>query len=246
MPKQDNRIGDRFLVKLSGEALASPDNNIDPNALDAIGEELILAHIERPKIAVVVGGGNFYRSRTATAHNMGRVQADYVGMLATIMNAIILQQWLEKRDVPSSALSAFPISPLCEVYTPSKAIAQLESGSMVILAGCTGSPYFTTDTAASLRALEIGAALLIKATRVDGVYEQDPEQYPAASKFDIIDFETVLSNRLSVMDTTAFIMCQEHRLAIRVLDINVQGNLCRAVCGEDAGTLVTFRSTKID
>ena len=241
MPDGDERINNRFLIKLSGEAFGSTDSGLDSNALDSVGKELILAREECSRIAVVVGGGNFYRSRNARAGSIGRVKADYVGMLATVMNGVVLQQWLEAQSVSSVVFSAFPIRSICECYTPDKAIALLESGSMVILAGGTGSPFFTTDTAASLRALEIGASLLIKATRVDGVYDRNPENDHTAVKYDVVDFETVLAKRLAVMDSTAFAMCQDNRLAIRVLDINVPGNLRRAVRGEDVGTLVTSR-----
>lgn len=242
MSDRENSINDRFLVKLSGEAFGGRKSGIDAKALDAIGEELILARAERPQIAVVVGGGNFYRGRAARASSIGRVQADCVGMLATVMNGIILQQWLERHQVSCGVLSAFSVGPMCELYSPNKAIALLESGSMVILVGGIGSSYFTTDTAASLRALEIEASLLIKATRVDGVFDRDPEQNAAAIKYDIVDFDTAITKRLAVMDATAFAMCQDNRLAIRVLNINVRGNLRRAVCGENVGTLVTATS----
>jgi uridylate kinase len=241
-----NEFNDRFLIKLSGEAFAAGGQGIDAAALDLIGGELLLAWRERPRFAVVVGGGNFYRGRSATPRPIDRVHADYVGMLATVMNGIILQQWIQSQGFTSAVLSAFQVGPMCNSYNPAEANALLDSGSLVILAGGTGCPFFTTDTTASLRALEIGAKTLIKATRVDGVFDRDPEKDNAAVKFDELDFETAISERLDVMDATAFALCRDNDLAIRVLDIRIAGNLRRAVRGEEIGTLVTGRSVKHD
>ena len=246
MPSSANEINDRFLIKLSGEAFGTHDQGIDAAALDLVGSELLLAWRERPRFAVVVGGGNFYRGRSANSAAIGRVHADYVGMLATVMNGIILQQWIEAQGLASEVLSAFPVGSMCKSYNPAEARALLDSGSIVILAGGTGCPFFSTDTTASLRALEIGAKTLIKATRVDGVFDRDPEKDHAAVKFDALDFETVIAKRLGVMDATAFALCRDNGLAIRVLNIRVAGNLRRAVCGEEIGTLVTGRSVKHD
>lgn len=246
MPSLLNEIHDRFLIKLSGEALAPGDQGVNAVALDLVGSELLLAWRAKPRFAVVIGGGNFFRGRSAIPGVIDRVNADYVGMLATVMNGIILQQWIEAQGVASAVLSALPVGPMCNTYSPAEAVTLLDSGSIVILAGGTGCPYFTTDTAASLRALEIGATTLIKATRVDGVFNRDPEKDNTAVKFDVLDFDTVISNRLNVMDATAFALCRDNDLAIRVLNIGVAGNLRRAVCGEHIGTLVKGRSVNDD
>jgi uridylate kinase len=167
-------------------------------------------------------------------------------MMATVMNGIILQQWLETHGLPSEVLSAFPVGSMCDIYSPRKANSLIDSGTLAILVGGTGCPYFTTDTTASLRALEIGAEKLIKATRVDGIFERDPERDSAASRYDVLDFETAISQRLEVMDSTAFALCRDNGLTIQVLNIRVTGNLRRAVCGEEVGTLVTEGSVKND
>jgi uridylate kinase len=244
VPSSPNELNDRLLIKLSGEELAGGNQGTNDAALELVGRELLLAWRERPRFAVVVGGGNFYRGRDATFNSINRIHADYVGMLATVMNGIILQQWIEAQGLASEVLSAFPVGSICDSYTPGKANALIDSGTVVILAGGTGSPYFTTDTTASLRALEIGAKILIKATRVDGVFDRDPEKDRAAIKFDVLDFDTAISRRLEVMDATAFALCRDNSLEIRVLNIRIPGNLCRAVCGEEVGTLVTERSIK--
>ena len=239
MASSANEIDDRFLIKLSGEAFAAGAQGVDAAALDFVGGELLLAWRERPRFAVVVGGGNFYRGRSATPGVIEPIHADYVGMLATVMNGIILQQWIQAQGFASAVLSAFPVGPICRSYSPAEATTLLDAGSLVILAGGTGCPFFTTDTTASLRALEIGAKTLIKATRVDGIFDRDPEKDSAAVKFDVLDFETAMSKRLEVMDATAFALCRDNGLAIRVIDIHVAGNLCKAVRGEKIGTLVT-------
>ena len=246
MPSSSNEINDRFVIKLSGEEFADGDQGVDAAALDYVGSELLLAWRERPQFAVVVGGGNFYRGRSAMPGVIDRINADYVGMLATVMNGILLQQWIQAQGFESAVLSAFPVGPICNSYSPLEASALLDSGSLVILAGGTGCPFFTTDTTASLRALEIGAKILIKATRVDGIFDRDPEKDSAAIKFDVLDFDTAISERLEVMDATAFALCRDNDLEIRVLNIRVTGSLRRAVCGEEIGTLVTGRSGKHD
>ena len=246
MPSLINEVNDRFLIKLSGEVFTVGDRCLDAAALSLIGGELLLAWHERPRFAVVVGGGNFYRGRTATPDVIDRIHADYVGMLATVMNGIILQQWIQAQGVPSEVLSAVPVGNFCASYSPTLANTLIDSGTLVILSGGTGSPYFTTDTTASLRALEIGAKTLIKATRVDGVFDRDPEKDKLATKYDFLDFETAISEKLGVMDATAFALCRDNDLSIRVLNIRVAGNLLRAVCGEEIGTLVTGRNINDD
>lgn len=246
MRSSANARDDRFLIKLSGEAFGGGDQPVDPAALDVVGGELLLAWHERPRLAVVVGGGNFYRGRSATPYSINRIHADYVGMLATVMNGVILQQWIESKGLTAAVLSAFPVEPVCKRYSPAKASTLIDSGFLVILAGGTGSPFFTTDTTASLRALEIGAKTLIKATKVDGIFDRDPEVDESAVKFDVLDFESAISKRLEIMDSTAFALCRDNDLEIRVLNIGVGGNLRRAVCGEEVGTLVTGRRVKHD
>jgi uridylate kinase len=162
------------------------------------------------------------------------------------MNGVILQQWIESKGLTAAVLSAFPVEPVCKRYSPAKASTLIDSGFLVILAGGTGSPFFTTDTTASLRALEIGAKTLIKATKVDGIFDRDPEVDESAVKFDVLDFESAISKRLEIMDSTAFALCRDNDLEIRVLNIGVGGNLRRAVCGEEVGTLVTGRRVKHD
>ena len=246
MPSLTNEISDRFLIKLSGEAFGTHEKGVDLASLDLVGGELLHAWRERPRFAVVVGGGNFYRGRSSNSAVIGRVHADYVGMLATVMNGIILQQWIEAQGLASEVLSALPVGSMCKSYSPAEANALLDSGSIVILAGGTGCPFFSTDTTASLRALEIGAKTLIKATRVDGVFNRDPEKDNTAIKYDVLDFDDAISERLEVMDATAFALCRDNDLSIRVLNIGVAGNLLRAVCGEEIGTLVTGRSFNHD
>ena len=239
MPSSANEINDRFLIKLSGETFATDDQCVDDAALDLLGGELLLAWRERPRFAVVVGGGNFYRGRSGTSDVIDRIHADYVGMLATVMNGIILQQWIQAHGLAATVLSAIPIGVIAEPYSPEIAKKYLKAGSVVILVGGTGSPFFTTDTTASLRALEIDAKTIIKGTKVNGIFDKDPEKFPKAKMFNVLDFDTAIGKRLQVMDTTAFSLCRDNHLAIRVINIMEAGNLRKAVNGEEVGTLVT-------
>ena len=236
-----NETYEPILVKLSGEALGGGASGIDQKALEFLGAELLSARDYQPQIAIVVGGGNFYRGQESEPDKINRIQADYVGMLATVMNGVILQQWIQAHGLEATVLSAIPIGVIAEQYSPEIARQYLKAGSVVILSGGTGSPFFTTDTAASLRALEIGAKTIIKGTRVNGIFDKDPERFPKAKMFRVLDFDTAIGKRLKVMDATAFSLCRDNHLAIRVINIMEAGNLRKAVIGEEVGTLVTDR-----
>ncbi len=227
-----------ILVKLSGEAFGGSSSGVDGEVLNCIGHELLLARDINPRIAVVVGGGNFYRGITRESDLINRVEADYVGMLATVMNGIILQKWMERKNVRAKLLSAIPVGTIVEGYSKKLAKEYLDADSVVILAGGTGNPFFTTDTTAVLRALELDASLVVKATKVEGVFDCDPEDNAGAIKFDTIDYDTALKKNLAVMDATAFTLCKSNGLSIRVLNVFTPGNLKEAFLGNDVGTLV--------
>jgi uridylate kinase len=230
----------RVLLKLSGESLAgSQQRGIDSAALSAIAQEIKLAHEKGVTIAVVVGGGNIWRGAKDGGEAIGRVTADYMGMLATIINALALQDALEHIGVPTRVQTAIEIQKLAESYIRRRAIRHLEKGRIVIFAGGTGNPYFTTDTAAALRAVEIEAEAVLKATQVDGVYTADPRKDKTAKKLDAVTFMDSIKKRLAVMDTTALTLCMENRMPIVVFDLHVKGNIARAVSGAKVGTLIT-------
>lgn len=227
----------RFLIKISGEALAGASGvGVDHAALDWIGREIAQA-AAIAQIAVVVGGGNFMRGNTNQLP-LTRVSADYVGMLATVMNSVYLEQWLKAADIDSALFSSLRLHPQIETYSAGAAIKALENGQVAILAGGTGNPYFTTDTTAALRALEINASTLVKATNVDGIYNSDPAKDPAASRYQEIDYDTAIVKDLKVMDGTAFALCRSNNMPIRVVNLNTRGNLQRVVEGDAVGTLV--------
>lgn len=229
----------RILLKLSGEALAGADKfGIDGSILNGVAAELQRITERGVQVAVVIGGGNFFRGLSTSAEGMDRIGADYIGMLATVMNALALQQALQATGQATRVLSALPIAGVAEPYIRARALKHLERGRVVIFAAGTGNPLFTTDTAASLRAIEIGADLMIKATRVNGVYDDDPEQNPAAKRFDRLSFDEVLERDLKVMDLTAITLCRENGMPIQVLNLHDEGSLLRAVEGEPVGTLV--------
>ncbi|NKB76007.1 MAG: UMP kinase [Gammaproteobacteria bacterium] len=229
----------RILLKLSGESLAGGDKfGIDGGKLGTTASELKAIVDLGVELSVVVGGGNFFRGMKAAADGMDRIGADYIGMLATVMNALALQQALEAQNTPARVLSALSISGVAEPYVRPRALKHLKKGRIVIFAAGTGNPLFTTDTAASLRALEVGAEVMVKATRVDGVYDDDPEKNPNAIKFNQLTFDDVLSRRLKVMDATAITLCEENNLPIHVLDMNTAGNLQKMALGEVVGTLI--------
>jgi uridylate kinase len=230
----------RVLVKLSGEALAGTFNfGLDPKVLSYIAEEIATLHRANIEVAIVVGGGNFVRGETfSTEGGIDRTVADQMGMLGTLMNALAMQSAIEAKGVPSRVQSAISVSQVAEPFIRRRALRHLEKGRIVVFAAGTGNPYFTTDTAAVLRALEIEADALVKATKVDGVYDKDPKRNPDAVRYDTLEYSVAIEQRLGVMDQTAFTMCREHKLPLIVLDFNKAGSLLDAVQGGSAGTLV--------
>ena len=230
----------RILVKLSGEALmGDSDYGIDPAFLRRLASEIASVRELGVEVAVVIGGGNLFRGAGLARAGMDRVTADQMGMLATVMNSLALQDSLESIGVFVRVLSAVRINQVCEDYIRRRAVRHLEKGRVCIFAAGTGNPFFTTDTAASLRAIEIEADLLLKATKVDGVYDSDPVVNPSARRYDRLTFDQVLDGRLNVMDATAIVLCRDNRLPLRVFDLNEAGALVRVARGEDVGTLVT-------
>ena len=230
----------RLLVKLSGEALmGDSDYGIDPAFLKRLASEIAAVRELGVEVAVVIGGGNLFRGAGLARAGMDRVTADQMGMLATVMNSLALQDALESIGVFVRVLSAVRINQVCEDYIRRRAVRHLEKGRVCIFAAGTGNPFFTTDTAASLRAIEIEADLLLKATKVDGVYDSDPVVNPQARRYDRLSFDQVLDGRLNVMDATAIVLCRDNRLPLRVFDLNEAGALVRVARGEDVGTLVT-------
>ncbi len=231
----------RILVKLSGEALrGDAEYGIDPAMLRRVALELQEVAAMGVQVAVVIGGGNIFRGAGLARAGMDRVTADQMGMLATVMNALAMQDGLESIGTHARVMSAIRINEVAEEFIRRRAVRHMEKGRIVIFAAGTGNPFFTTDTAASLRAIEIGAELLIKATKVNGVYSADPVKDPTATRYQTLSFDRVLDDRLSVMDATAIVMCRDNRLPLRVFNLGNPGDLLRVVCGEDVGTLVTF------
>jgi uridylate kinase len=230
----------RVLIKLSGEALAgSMGFGLDPEVLNYIAAEIAAVHNSGVQVSLVVGGGNFIRGEAFSAEGgIERTVADQMGMLGTLMNGLALQSAIEKAGVPTRVQSAIPVHQVSESFIRRRAVRHLEKGRIVVFAAGTGNPYFSTDTAAVLRALEIEAQALIKATKVDGIYDKDPRKFKDAVRYDTITYDEAIMKRLAVMDQTAFTMCREHRLPLIVLDFNDPGALLRAVKGEDEGTLV--------
>jgi len=229
----------RILLKLSGEALAGEGGSgIDDDRLSQFSREIAEVHGLGAEVAVVVGGGNIFRGGSGNTHGIERATADYMGMLATIMNALALQAAIERLGIQTRVLSALEIKEVAEPYIRRRATRHLEKGRVVLFAAGTGNPFFTTDTAASLRAVEIGAEILIKATRVDGVYDSDPEKNPAAKRFAELTYLEVLSQKLRVMDSTAVSLCMDNDLPFLVYNLLVPGNLKRVLRGEKIGTLV--------
>jgi uridylate kinase len=230
----------RVLLKLSGEALmGNLDYGIEPAVIQRLAAEIATARERGVEIAIVIGGGNIFRGAGLARSGMDRVTGDYMGMLATVMNALAIQDALEGRGVFARVMSALQIHEVCEDYIRRRAIRHLEKGRIIILAAGTGNPFFTTDTAASLRAIEIGADVLLKATKVDGVYDSDPKDNPDAERYDTVSFDKVLADKLSVMDATAIVMCRDNDLPLRVFDLTRANALVQAMTGDDVGTLVT-------
>ena len=229
----------RILLKLSGEALlGSRGFGVDAEVVHRIAQEVHDVHQLGVQVAIVVGGGNFIRGVAASAQGLDRVVADHMGMLATVINALALQDALEKRGSPTRVVTAIEMREVAEPFIRRRAIRHIEKGRVVVLAGGTGNPYFSTDTAAALRAMELRAEVILKATKVDGVYDADPKKVPGAKMFAQITYLDVLSRGLAVMDTTAISMCMDNSLPIIVFNLNVPGNLGRVVLGEKIGSLV--------
>lgn len=225
----------RILLKVSGEALLGDQGHgIDGNVLDQYANEIKSVHDADIEVAVVIGGGNIFRGVKGATEGMDRVQGDYMGMLATMINSMALQDALERKGVHTRLMSAIRMEEIAEPYIRRRAIRHLEKGRVVIFGAGTGNPYFTTDTAASLRAIEIEADVILKGTRVDGIFDSDPEINPEAKKFDIITGDEILDRRLSVMDLTAFTLCRENETPIIIFNMNVDGNLKRVVCTDEA------------
>jgi uridylate kinase len=230
----------RVLLKLSGEVMTGERGlGIEPAALGGLAEEIKELRELRVEMAVVVGGGNLIRGAQAAGDDIERVTADQLGMLATIMNGLTLRDVLEKRGVPTSVRSAVAVGTMVAPYERTHALRDLDEGKVLILVGGTGSPYFTTDTTASVRALEIGAEIILKATKVDGVYDADPVENSEAVKFDHISYQEVLKRRLQVMDATAISLCMDHQLPLIVFNVGVRGTMRRLILGEKDGTLIS-------
>ena len=229
----------RVLLKLSGEALAGDlGYGIDPKVVDSLADEIADVVHDGVQLAIVVGGGNIFRGVSGATDGMDRAQADYIGMLATVMNALALQDAFERHGIFSRVQSAINMQEVSEPYIRRRAIRHMEKGRVVILAAGTGNPYFTTDTTAALRACELDVDVLMKATKVDGVYDSDPVKNPDAKRYDRISYMEVLSQGLNVMDSTATSLCMDNKVPMIVFDLTMQGNIARALTGEDVGTTV--------
>ena len=229
----------RILLKLSGESLeGSRSYGIDPVRLADYAAEIKAVAEKGVQVAIVIGGGNIFRGLQGTSEGMDRVQGDYMGMLATVINSMALQAALQQIDVKAKLLSGLAIDPICEAMSRRRAIEYLTEGKVVIIAAGTGNPFFTTDSASALRAIEIEADALFKGTRVDGVYTADPEKDPLAVKYDTLTFHEAYEKGLKIMDLTAFTLCQENRMPIVVFDMNAKGNLLKLIDGEKIGTIV--------
>lgn len=230
----------RILLKLSGESLmGSQQYGIDPMMLEKYAKDIKAIVEEHVQVAIVIGGGNIFRGLQGAAKGMDRVQGDYMGMLATVINSMALQGELNKLKVKTTLLSGIVIDPICTSMSRSMAIGLLEDGHVVIISGGTGNPFFTTDSASALRAVEILADVMIKGTRVDGVYTADPEKDPTAVRYETVTFDEVYEKGLNIMDLTAFTLCKENQLPIIVFDMNKEGNLKKVVYGEKVGTLIS-------
>lgn len=229
----------RILLKLSGEALAGKaGTGINTAVIKQIAEDVSMAYKTGVQIGLVIGGGNIFRGVAASAEGMDRASSDYMGMLATMINALALQDALENAGVPTRVQSAIAMAEIAEPYIRRRAIRHLEKGRLVIFGAGTGNPYFTTDTAASLRAMEINAQIIMKATKVDGIYDKDPMKNPDAKKYDRISYIDVLNQGLQVMDSTAISLCMDNKLPIMTFDLMKSGNILKAVMGEQIGTIV--------
>lgn len=229
----------RVLLKLSGEALmGAGEYGVDPNVLSRMANDIRDIRQEGVQIGLVIGGGNIYRGAALAAKGMDRVAGDQMGMLATVMNGIAMKAALQLIDVPCSLMSAISMIPFCEPFVRDQAIANLEAKQVVIFSAGTGNPFFTTDTAASLRAIEIGADVMLKATKVDGIYSADPVKHPNATFYPRLSYDQAIAEQLEVMDLTAILLCRDHKLPMRVFSMQEEGNLLRVIRGEPLGTYV--------
>lgn len=235
----------RVLVKLSGEALLGDESyGIDPVIIGQVSEEIGALVSQKVQVAIVIGGGNIFRGAGLAAGGIDRVTADQMGMLATVVNALAIQDSLERTGMSARVMSAIKINEVCEDYIRRRAVRHLEKGRVVVMAAGTGNPFFTTDSAASLRAIEINADLLIKATKVDGIYSADPKLDPSAKRYDVLHYDQVLDKKLQVMDATAIVLCRENSMPLRVVDMTKPGSFLAAALGEQVGTLVTSEGGK--
>ncbi len=229
----------KILLKLSGEALMGEQQfGVDPKRLEQYSKEIKLAFDTGVKISIVIGGGNIYRGLSGASQGMDRVQGDYMGMLATVINSMALQGALEKAGMSTKLLGGLEIDPISERMSRKRANEYMDQGKIVIISGGTGNPFFTTDTASALRAIEIEADIILKGTRVDGVYDKDPEKYSDAIKYETITFKEAYEKKLAIMDLTSFTLCEENNLPIYVFDMNKESELSKVVAGEKVGTLV--------
>ena len=235
----------RILLKVSREMLAGEQGyGIQPSILEGLADEIADVVAMDVEVAVVIGGGNIFRGLAASARGMDRSTGDYMGMLATVMNGLALQDALEQGGHPTRVMSAIAMNEICEPYIRRRAVRHLEKGRVVVMVAGTGNPYFTTDTAATLRAVEVHAQVILKATRVDGVYDADPETHPNAQRFSQIGYTELLSNRLQALDATAVSLAMDNEMPIVVFDMTVPGNIARAVRGERIGTLISGEETR--
>jgi uridylate kinase len=235
----------RVLLKLSGEALMGEhEYGIDPDRVREIASQVAASASDGTQVAIVVGGGNIFRGLAASAKGMDRSTGDYMGMLATVMNGLAIQDGLEQGGCPTRVMSAIAMNEIAEPYIRRRAVRHLEKGRVVVMVAGTGNPYFTTDTAATLRAVEIHAQVILKATRVDGVYDADPETHPDARRFSQIGYTELLSNRLQALDATAVSLAMDNEMPIVVFDMTVPGNIARAVRGDRIGTLISGEETR--
>ncbi|HEU5325539.1 MAG TPA: UMP kinase [Candidatus Limnocylindria bacterium] len=240
-----SRESRRVLLKLSGEALMGEhEYGIDPAVVRDIASQVADSAREGIQVAIVVGGGNIFRGLAASARGMDRATGDYMGMLATVMNGLAIQDALEQVGCPTRVMSAIAMNEICEPYIRRRAVRHLEKGRVVVMVAGTGNPYFTTDTAATLRAVEVHAQVILKATRVDGVYDADPETHPEAQRFSRIGYTQLLSSRLQALDATAVSLAMDNEMPIVVFDMTVPGNIARAVRGERIGTLISGEESR--
>lgn len=230
----------RVLLKLSGEALMGDQQyGIDPQRLNNYADEIAEAVAKGVQIAIVIGGGNIFRGLQGASKGMDRIQGDYMGMLATVINSMAIQSTLQSKGVKAALLSGLHIDRIADSMSSAKAISLLEQGYVVVIGGGTGNPFFTTDTGSALRAVEVHADIILKGTRVDGIYTADPEKDPSATKFERLTYDEAYARNLKVMDLTAFTMCKENNMPMYVFDMNKKGNLLKVLAGENIGTLVT-------